>query len=159
VSEQLQTFVAGVLSPEDVTACAALIAEGDAVDPDTAAEHLPQCLFVVVKRDGSQVVGVGAIKGRRSWYAKRIASKGKSGFEFDPDMHELGYVVTRASHRNRGISKEITAKLLSLFQGEPLWATTSNQFMQSTLKRKGFTQKGSSWKSKKGDDLQLWIKG
>jgi len=159
MSEQLQTFVAGTLSPEDVTACAALIAQGDAVDPDTAAEHLPHCLFVVLKRDGSQVVGVGAIKGQRSWYAKRIASKEKSGFEFDPHMHELGYVVTRESHRKRGISKEITAKLLSLFQGKPVWATTSNQFMESTLKKNGFTQKGSSWKSKKGDDLQLWIKG
>lgn len=70
-------------------------------------------------------------------------------------MHELGYVVTRESHRNRGISKEITAKLLSLFQGKPVWATTSNQFMESTLKKNGFTQKCSSWKSKKGDDLQL----
>ena len=79
----------------------------------------------------------------------------ESGFEFDPHMHELGYVVTRESHRNRGISKEITAKLLSLFQGKPVWATTSNQFMESTLKKNGFTQKCSSWKSKKGDDLQL----
>ena len=149
MSEQLQTFVAGALSPEDVIACAALIAEGDAVDPDTAAEHLPRCLFVVVKRDGSQVVGVGAIKGQRSWYAKRIASKEKSGFEFEPHMHELGYVVTKESHRNRGISNEITAKLLLLFQGKPVWATTSNQFMESTLKKNGFTQKGASWKSKK----------
>jgi hypothetical protein len=159
MSEELQTFRGGALSQEDVTACATLIAAGDAVDPDTAAEHLPHCLMVVVKRDGSQVVGVGAIKGQRPWYAKRIASKEKSGFGFDPEMHELGYVVTRESHRNRGISKEITGRLLSLFMDLPLWATTSNQFMERTLVKRGFNQKGSSWKGKNGDDLRLWLKG
>jgi len=133
MSEQLQTFLTGGLSKEDLDACASLIAEGDAVDPDTAAEHLPHCLFVVVKRDGDQIVGVGAIKGQRPGYASGVARK--STVEFDQHMHELGYVVVKESHRGNDISKQITAKLLSLFQGKPLFATTSNKFMEKTLVR------------------------
>lgn len=162
MSESLQTFLAGALSPEDVTACAVLIAEGDAVDPDTAAEHLPDCLFIVVKWDGRQVVGVGAIKGQRSSYAESIASKEKSGFEFDLHMHELGYVVTRGHQRVTRqpwhLEGDLREAPLAVSRQTAL-ATTSNQFMESTLKKNGFTQKGSSWKNKKGDDLHLWIKG
>lgn len=154
--QQMHVFREGELSNDDVRDCVSLIAAGDAVDPESAAEHLPHCLFVVMKRDGDEIVGVGAIKGQRPNYARTIAQR--SGFEFGSQTHEIGYIVVRESHRNRGISKAITERLLSLWEG-PLFATTSNEYMQRGLFQVGFGRKGRSWKSQKGDDLHLWIKG
>ncbi len=73
-------------------------------------------------------------------------------------MHELGYVVVKESHRNRGISKAISKKLLSFFQGRPLFATTANEYMERTLSETLFLRNGISWKGKKNQDLHLWIK-
>lgn len=159
MSEPLEAFLTGALSQTDLDACVALITEGGAVtDPETAREHLPHCLFVVVKRDGDQIVGVGAIKGQRPGYAGDIASKEKSGYAFDSHMHELGYVVVRESHQGNDYSKHITEELLSLFRGKPLFATTPNQRMRTTLERKGFVRQGNSWPNRKGEDLTLWIR-
>jgi len=58
--------------------------------------------------------GVGAIKGQRANYARAIAQR--SGFGFDPQTHEPGYMVVRESHRKRGISKAITERLLGVFE-------------------------------------------
>jgi GNAT superfamily N-acetyltransferase len=152
--KELQVLAQGEFPDNDLRECVSLIASGDAVDPGTAEEHLPHCLFVVVKREGDQIVGVGAIKGQRPNYVRTIARR--SGFEFDPQMHELGYVVVRESHRNRGISKAITEKLLALFE-HPLFATTSNEHMERTLSQTGFARRGHSWKSHKDEDLHLWM--
>lgn len=120
-------FILGVMSPDNSLICRYAVTNKHVIDggcrvirtntPDgslrivetapeawTCAldeEHLRHCLFVVVKREGDQIVGVGAVKGQRPNYARTIA--GRSGFEFDPQMHELGYVVVRASHRRRGL--------------------------------------------------------
>jgi RimJ/RimL family protein N-acetyltransferase len=113
---------------------------------------------VVVKRHAGQIVGVGAIKHQRHQYAAGIAGDKKSGYQFDPHMHEFGYVVVKESHQGNGYSKQITEKLLSLLPGKPLFATTSNPRMIATLTKYGFTQRGKAWKSPKGKDLSLWIK-
>lgn len=73
-------------------------------------------------------------------------------------MHELGYVSIRESHRKRGISKEIAGALLSAVQDQPLWATTSNRWMEKTLTGSGFSQHGEGWQGNDGDTLHLWIK-
>ena len=152
--KELQVFAQGELPDNDLRECVSLIASGDAVDPGTAEEHLPHCLFVVVKREGDQIVGVGAAKGQRPNYARTIARR--CGFEFDPQTHELGYVVVRESHRKLGISKAITEKLLALFE-RPLFATTSNEHMERTLSHTGFVHRGHSWKSHENEDLHLWM--
>jgi RimJ/RimL family protein N-acetyltransferase len=160
LSDLLEVLLAGAISPEDVNACVSVLDEGGALtNVQTAADELPHCLFVAVMRDENrQVIGVGAIKDQRPEYAARIASEMKSGYEFDPHMHEFGYVVVKESHQGKGHSAQITEKLLSLLPGKPLFATTSNPRMLATLKKYGFTQKGKTWKSSKGKELSLWIK-
>jgi GNAT superfamily N-acetyltransferase len=159
MSEQLEVFLAGAISPADVDACVLVLDEGGALtNVQTAADELPQCMFVVVKRDAGRVIGVGAIKSQRPQYAIGIASDKKSGYKFDPHMHEFGYVVVQESHQGNGYSKQITEKMLSLLPGEPLFATTSNPMMVATLTKYGFTQRGKTWKSPNGKDLSLWIK-
>lgn len=159
MSEQLEVFVTGAISSEDVDACVSVLDEGGALtDVQTAADELPHCLFVVVMRDAvGEVIGVGAVKGQRPRYAAGIASDKKSGYQFDSHMHEFGYVVVKESHQGKGYSARITERLLSLLPGKPLFATTSNPRMLATLKKYGFTQKGKTWRPK-DKDLSLWIK-
>jgi RimJ/RimL family protein N-acetyltransferase len=160
MSDLLEVFLAGAISPEDVNACVSVLDEGGALtNVQTAADELPHCLFVAVMRDENRkVIGVGAIKDQRPEYAARIASERKSGYKFDSHMHEFGYVVVKKSHQGKGYSAQITEKLLSLLPSKPVFATTSNPRMLATLKKYGFTRRGKTWKSPKGKDLSLWIK-
>jgi hypothetical protein len=97
-----------------------------------------------------------AARGQRPLYAAGIARKAQ--FMFDQNMHELGYIVLKNSHQGSGLSKMITDKLLSLFQGKPLFAITSNERMRTSLGKRGFAQQGTSWPNRKGEPITLWIR-
>lgn len=145
-----------VLSKEEIQACLSVIEEGCAVNLKSAARELPLAMVVAIKRKGQDIVGVGAIKRKRPDYASKIAKR--SGFSFDENSHELGYVAVKKSHQGQGLSHEITAKLLCTFQGRPIFATTSHERMKRTLKRADFIRQGKEWQGKKGKLLSLWIK-
>src|SRR3989442_12685746 len=98
--------------------CVEIIAEGGAlVNVETTATELSKAPFVAIKRDGDQIVGVGAIKQQRPWYARDKSTK--SGFDFDENPHELGYISVRHTHRNRGIAREIKAAFCRLISCIP----------------------------------------
>jgi len=111
---------------------------------------------VALKRDGQGIVAVGAIKQTRPKYAASIAKK--SGFAFDPNIHELGYVAVKETQRGKHLSHHITSALLSRFDAHPLFAMTSNPRMKSTLKRFGFVQQGKEWLGHGEHSLSLWLK-
>ena len=152
----IERFTGSSLPSTYLAECIALVAEGDAVDPDAAAEHLPDCASIVVKILNGHAVGVGAIKGRRPQYAKLVATR--SGHSFDDQMRELGYVAVGQNHQRQGISKEIVKALLDTAGQQPLFATTSSEHMARTLSSHGFALRGDKWPSKKGEDLRLWIR-
>jgi hypothetical protein len=154
MEHNVEIFSAGSFLREDLNPCIELLEKGDAVDPESARVELPQASLVAILRDGSAIVGVGAIKRKRPGYATDISAK--SGFALEAHWHELGYVVTAPTHGKRGISKAITAKLLAGFSLRPLFATTSSPYMKRTLVEAGFQQKGADWKGKKGQ-LSLWL--
>ena len=135
--------------------CLKTIEEGEAVDIGAATDEMPKALVVAIARSSSGIVGVGAIKRKRPKYASGIAAKG--GYNFDPNMHELGYVSVTKSHQGRRLSKEIVALLLESTTERPLFATTSNPKMKSTLEHAGFIKCGNEWRSPKGNLLSLWL--
>lgn len=136
--------------------CLSVIKEGDAVNLKSAERELPLAMVIAVKHDGKDIVSVGAIKRERPGYAAQKAKD--SGFPFDENIHELGYVAVRKSHQGQGLSHIITAKLLSAFKNRPIFATTSCDRMKGTLKKAGFVQQGKEWKGTKENLLSLWIK-
>ena len=153
----MQNKVGKDLSPDEIKACVVVLKEGDAVDPKTAARELPHAVAVAIVQVKEDVVGVGAIKQQRPSYAKRIAGASRSGFSFDPKMHELGYVAVLEANRG-GQSGLIVDSLLKTFKGS-LWATTFNDRMKSTLKHRGFVRRGKEWPSENGKhQVSLWIK-
>lgn len=156
-NQDIQNKVGKDLSPDELKACAVVLKEGAAVDPKTAEGELPHAVTVTIVRVGEDIVGVGAIKQQRPHYAKRIASTNYSGFSFDPKMHELGYVAVLKANRG-GQSGPMVDSLLKTFKG-PLWATTFNDRMKSTLKHRGFVGRGKEWLSENGKyQVSLWIK-
>jgi ribosomal protein S18 acetylase RimI-like enzyme len=138
---------------DEVHACIEIIKEGGAVNVARATEELPEAMFVAVKRVAGFVVGVGAIKKQRPWYARDIAAK--SEYKFDENLHELGYVSVRSTHRNQGIARELLLCLLDGGKPRPLFATTSSAAMKKLLTEMGFLQRGKEWKN---STLSLWIK-
>lgn len=153
----MQNKVGRDLSPNEIKACVVVLKEGGAVDLRKAKAELPHAALVAIVRDGEDIVGVGAIKQQRPLYAKKIASAQYSGFLFDPKMHELGYVAVLKASRG-GQSGPIVDSLLKTFKGS-LWATTFNDRMKSTLKHRGFVQRGKEWPSANREhQVSLWIK-
>jgi hypothetical protein len=150
-----QNKVGKDLTPDEIKACVAVLSEGGAVDLKIAERELPHAVTVAILWAGRDIVGVGAIKQQRPHYVKRIASA--SGFAFNANTHELGYVAVLEAHRG-GQSKRIVDSMLATFQG-PLWATTFNDRMKSTLEHRGFVRRGKEWPSKNGEhQVSLWIR-
>ena len=118
------------LSQEETQTCISLIRGGAAVDPQSAAMELPLSLLVTVSHIGPHIAAVAVIKRSRPDYARAIINR--SGFTFDKNMHELGYVVVQPSEQRRGLGHQIVRALLSAFQGS-LFATTSHIGMKRIL--------------------------
>lgn len=142
------------LSNEDIEACISLIRKGGAISPGFVPE-LTRAMVLAIIRDGQDIVGVGAIKGKWPEYASLIAQR--SGFRFNKNTYELGYIAVKESHRFQGISYEIVINLLASFRDRPLFATTANEYMKRTLEMAGFVRQGHEWKGFNGE-LSLWIK-
>jgi GNAT superfamily N-acetyltransferase len=142
------------LSTIEIEKCVLIITQGDAVGPEFATVELPRTNVMAVARKGFEIVGVGAIKRNRTGYASGIAKK--SGFAFDNNISELGYVAVDENHRHKGLSRRIVSTLVA-HHGGRLFATTDNPYMEHTLATAGFGMKGQRWNGNRGL-LSLWIK-
>lgn len=154
MSIEVLTFSPNELSDEDIEACISLLKDGGGVNPITMATELPHAMLLAIIREGNEIVGVGAIKRKRPQYARSIGKK--SGFHFNNNIHELGYIALKESHRGFGLSNEITTKLLAEFRGRPLFATVSKEPMKRTLEKAGFVRRGDGWSGLRGE-FTLWI--
>ena len=135
-------------------ACLGILRDGGAVDVESASDELPVAVKVVVAFEDNAPVGIGAIKRDRPGYANQVARDAR--VDARPDGLELGYVAVGVAHGNRGLSKRITAMLLSGVK-EPLFATTDSPWMSSNLRNSGFSTAGSTWRGKRGT-LSLWVR-
>jgi predicted GNAT family N-acyltransferase len=155
MNNDIMLYPPNKLSAEDERICISLIYSGGAIlSIETIKDNLPKSV-VAVMRDGQEIVGVGAIKPKRPYYASTIADKDQSGFPLDKNAEELGYVSVKKSHRGKRLSHKIMEALLSSFQGRSLFATTSNKTIKDFLIKNEFVKKGKEWKKEK---LSLWVK-
>lgn len=156
MSSNVEAAVPSKLNHAEIEQCIAVIKEGEAVDVNSARKEIPLGMVAALVREGPQIVGCGFIKRKRSWYANGVIEH--SGFEFDPNLHELGYVAVTSTHRGRRLSAALVGLLLATFSERPLFATTSRLEMKKTLERAGFVQRGKEWPNKAGDKmLSLWL--
>ncbi|HBB89500.1 MAG TPA: hypothetical protein DC047_17995 [Blastocatellia bacterium] len=151
---EVTTCIPNSLKAAEVTKCIKIIRKGSAVDPKSASTSFPNSTLIAVARSKNEIVGIGVIKERRPKYAVRKATD--SGFQFDKNTLELGYVAVDSNHRNKGLSVCIAARLVAEYRDQ-LFATTSDAFMKKTLGKVGFRKKGAEWKGTKSM-LSLWYK-
>jgi hypothetical protein len=121
-----------------------------------AQAELPRASVITIARDKTEIVGVGAIKRVRNHYAAGIATKTRSGFHFEKNMPEVGYVSVDERHWGQRLSHNILEQLLANRDG-PLFATTDDAKMKRTLTAHGFAMKGEEWDGERGK-LSLWIR-
>jgi hypothetical protein len=152
-------YVVGVcsgseLSEADRAACMAILSEGGAVNVQTVAWELSRASVVATVRRDNVVVGVGTIKRERPDYASEKAES--SGYVFDGNTLELGYIAVAKEHRHRGLSSLIVGTLIADCH-DRLFATTDDPHMKKTLMHARFTQRGKEWDGQRGR-LSLWIR-
>lgn len=151
----VETRSFGELTERERADCLAMLKAGKAVNIDSAERELPCAAAVAILTLQQEIVGIGAIKRPRPGYARKIATR--SGFQFNPYTNEIGYIAISPEHWGRKLSPCIVKFLLSLHDG-PLFATTDNDRMKSTLTNMGFHQNGHEWDGK-SSCLSLWTKG
>ena len=84
----------GALSDNEWRRCVEIIAAGGAVAVNGA--RLRAATTIVLARKGSDIVGVGTIKGIRKAYAAGIAGPEKSGYAFPPENPGAGLCRRRS---------------------------------------------------------------
>lgn len=148
--------VPGALSAAETERCVAIITRGGAVKVKFALTELPRASVLAIARDKAEIVGVGAVKRTRSNYAAGIAKENKSGFDFDKNMPEVGYIAVDERHRGQRLSHSILGQLLANHDG-PVFATTDEEKMKRVLSAHGFAMEGKEWDGDRGK-LSLWIR-
>lgn len=142
------------LSPGELEACVVLLERGAAVDPISARRELPLAHARIVATLDGAIVGVGAIKRARAWYANKNSVS--SGYAIDPNTLELGYVTIADAHRGHRLSSRIVDALLLKPWGA-LYATTDKDEMKTLLSNRLFVKQGREWDGTVGC-LSLWIR-
>jgi len=137
----------------EIDKCIAIVNDGSALKVDCAEEFPLSTLIAIAKSPGG-IAAVGVIKRARPGYTAGVATSAK--FPLQGETPEFGYVAVDKEHQDRGLSSRIAAALVARHTG-PMFATTDDPFMKSTLKKAGLVEKGSPWQGQRGV-LSLWLK-
>ena len=134
-----------------------LLKDGGAVDVVSAELEIPHATALYVLLHEGAVVGLGTIKQEREWYAERVQSAEKSHHPFNVKMLELGYVVVADEHGGKHLSGHIADAILADYRAATCSQPRTVPKMKSTLKNRGFVQKGKEWDGER-DPLSLWLR-
>jgi GNAT superfamily N-acetyltransferase len=145
------------LSVADMARAIEIVKAGAAVDTARLGSNLLASEWTALVSCGSDLAGVGVIKGERKNYLLRVAKK--SDYSIGLDCRELGYVAVSPSYRGKRLSSLLVQKLLAAYSGD-LFATTFNPIMMQTLRMTGFERVGREWPSVEspGSLVSLWIR-
>ena len=142
-----------VLTVPDWNRIEFILREGKAVNVRSALNEIPISARLALARHGGAIVGLGAIKRARAWYAEETRKHAK--YDFDASMDELGYVAVDADFQGRRLSSRIVDALLDGYSLS-LFATTDDEKMKGLLGHRGFKHAGKSWTGNRGE-LSLWL--
>ena len=156
MTEELEVLRRGELSAEDLNKSLSVLEEGKAVNLASARAELPIAPVVVLKRIDGKVVGLGAIKRQRPDYAADKARA--SGYDLDPNMHEVGYVAVRQAFGERGVLwADHGCPVVGVAAAAVLGDDIESVYGE-TLTRAGFDPRGEPWAGASGNVLRLWIR-
>lgn len=143
---------------EELESFESLVLLGGQVDPNGLKNRIKNCkLLGFYYSDNKELIGVSAVKQKEKISVERIKNKAKVTDKEIPTV-ELGYSVTKAEFRGKGINKEINDALLENVQDEKIYATTDNDTMRKYLIGKGFSKKGDSFQGTYNENLDYFEK-
>lgn len=135
-----------------------LVLSGGKIDPIGLEARIKKCrLLGFYYSDSNELIGVSAIKQKGKDSVKQFRAKAKL-LAGEITTTELGYSVTKAEFRGKGINRKINDKLLEEIKDEKTYATTDNDTMRKYLTQSGFTKKGSSFKATYNNNLDYFEK-
>ncbi len=157
-------LISSIFSPSDCTPQALadfeqLVIEGGAVDPQGLAQRIRQASHLLFLRtiDG-QLVGVGALKGPRPAYRRRVFTAARATVPAERYPVELGWVVVAKSHQGQQLSMRIVGELLTFAKNKNIFATTrADERIMSFASDYGFEINGKPYPSGRGYDLVLYL--
>jgi GNAT superfamily N-acetyltransferase len=151
----------GACSPDQIDAFVELVSQGEQVRVTGLRERIVVAHWLGFHCEGDELAAVAAIKRPTENYRDKIFRKAAVDVQGGAPIAELGWVVTDAKFRGKGIMSELLHRLLDKADPCNLFATsrTDNSAMQRLLETVGFQETGGTFSGINGDHLlQLWVR-
>ena len=104
----------------------------------------------------NEVVGVASIKNPDKNYKKTTFKKANVEEFADDFDYEIGYAVTKETHRRKGISEQLIKSLMDNSNSKSFYATTKNDGMRHLLEKIGFVKLGDNYTNDNNETLTLY---
>ena len=104
----------------------------------------------------NEVAGVASIKNPDIGYKKETFRKANVEHLADNYSFEIGYAVTKETHRRKGISEQLIKLLMNNSNSKSFYATTKNEGMRKLLEKIGFEKLGDNYTNANHETLTLY---
>lgn len=133
-----------------------IVVEGGQVIVDGLEDRIKTADFLSFCEIENEVVGVSSIKNPDRGYKKDTFRKANVENLADNYTFEIGYAVTKETHRRKGISEQLIKLLMENSTSKSFYATTKNDGMRKLLEKIGFAKLGANFKNYKSETLTLY---
>ncbi len=133
-----------------------IVVEGRQVITEGLMDRIKASDFLSFCESENEVVGVASIKNPNSDYKKDTFRKANVEELADHYAYEIGYAVTKETHRRKGISEQLIKLLMDNSTAKSFYATTKNDGMRKLLEKIGFEKLGDNYKNYKNETLTLY---
>ncbi|NDQ57481.1 MAG: hypothetical protein GZ088_10460 [Acidipila sp.] len=135
-----------------------LVNEGGAISHKSIEGRLQRTEKVAFIERSNKMVAVAALKRASLQHAETITER--TEYELSDRIPELGYVAVSGDWRGLNLSSKVVDRLLSVFGGASLYATTSEPKIKCILTNRKFRWVGREYPSKErpSQQVSLWIR-
>lgn len=133
-----------------------IVVEGGQVMTEGLEDRIKGADFIAFCESENEVVGVASIKNPDSGYKKDTFRKANVEKLADNYAFEIGYAVTKETHRRKGISEQLIKSLMDNSTSKSFYATTKNDGMRKLLEKIGFEKLGDNYTNNKNETLTLY---
>jgi len=133
-----------------------IVVEGKQVNANGLLNRIKAADFLSFCELDNEIVGVASIKNPDKKYKKTTFKKANVEEFADDFDYEIGYAVTKETHRRKGISEQLIKSLIENSSSKSFYATTKNDGMRHLLEKIGFAKLGDNYTNSKNEILTLY---
>ncbi len=142
------------VSEEEFASFRDLVRKGTEIFPKTFQELSERAKYLAFfYNDEGMLIGIGGLKVPKAEQRDKIFEKVRSSFDPKGFTAEIGWVLVKDGHHDRGIEKEIVRELLDRVGGESVFSLlrADNAELISILKEHKIRKTGTELPSSRGD--------